>query len=140
MTDFNFESGSEIHWEPVTRYPYAKFGTVKRRQYQRDGVTVTEVTEEWLEEGATPPRNWDNKHWMTCVHREKGFELIREAEQVSVFEDPSHNHIHVSVRVDDWFQCRVIPSALWHRLSTLDVLELVSNEMNDLKQLMHRPQ
>jgi hypothetical protein len=97
---------------------------------------VTVVTEEWRDPNYPSPKHWGNKHWMTCTHRDGDMRLIREAEQVSIFDDPAHNHVHISVRVEDWFQCRIIESGQWHSMTELEVISYVSNEIKDLKSIM----
>lgn len=140
LSDFNFVADKFLNWEPVTKRSYASFGTIKRKKFQSEEVTVTEVTEEWLEEGATPPPDWDNKHWMTCTHRsEHSMVMLREAEQVAVFEDREHQRVHVSVRVEGWFMCKIIPSRQWYTMEEPDVIPFVNEQMASLKQMMQPP-
>ncbi len=79
-------------------------------------------------------------HWQTCFHSSGGFELIRDAEQVAVFDEVGTHRIHISVCVEGWYSCQWIGEVTWHEWTQVELLEYVSTRIKNLQQLMHRPQ
>lgn len=115
---------------------WASFGTRIVKTHEKDGCFVNEITHEWLEEGHDPPKLWGNKHWMTCTHRkENSYVVIREAEQVCVFDEVGKGRIHISVREGDWFQCKWIPEAQWHAMTELELISFVGDQLKNLRQI-----
>lgn len=75
----------------------------------------------------------ERSHKDTCFHREESFKIIREAEQTCILFDELRRQYHISVTLNGWFCCKVIPKVAFDQLSEIDIMRLVQRNLKKLR-------
>lgn len=76
-------------------------------------------------------------HFNTCTHKMDNVVIVKETEQVAVFWNPRKNVMHYSIRVHDWYGCKVVSILQFEAWLDNPTAELafLKSEANFLKSL-----